>query len=289
MTFSKTWQLLVGCLALMVAMVGCYQGTGDSAAPTAVASSIPPTLTPTSTPSPTLTPEAEGSATIGVDAESALFDTITPEASDSVDLVAEPLTTSVAQSDTTDGWQLSATAIVAEITQTHEYSLTQTAIAAGFGEPTLAPLTPTPTGAPVGVTPVPGGSCVHQVVAGDNLFRLSIRYGVTIDQIAAANGISNIQLITVNQRLTIPGCGTTGNVPPPTTSAGLNTQNPGGVVTNPGTGTSTCAGTYVVQQYDTLFQISLQCGVPMQSIANANGIANPSIIIIGDQLVIPSS
>jgi LysM repeat protein len=53
------------------------------------------------------------------------------------------------------------------------------------------------------VTPVPGGR-THVVVAGDNLFRISLRYGTTVQAIAAANNISNVNLIFVGQTLRIP-------------------------------------------------------------------------------------
>ena len=287
--FAKTWQLVVGCLMLIAVMAGCFQPADEALSGTAVAGSVPSaTWTPvpslTSTPSDTPTP-GEG---IQVVIETAI-PSPTPDAA--IDLIAQS-STEVAQEQVLESWELTATQIVATVTLGYEQMLTQTALAAGIG----STLTPTPTATTFGIDPqqpvvtsIPGGSCVHQVVAGDNLFRLSLRYGVTINDIAAANGISNIQLIVVNQRLTIPGCGTTGVFPPPTTTAGLTTANTGTTGTvNVGTGTATCPGTYTVQQYDTLFQISMRCGVPVQSIANANGISNINLIILSDTLVIPA-
>ena len=52
----------------------------------------------------------------------------------------------------------------------------------------------------------------YTVVPGDNLFRLSLRFNTTIQAIAAANGITNVNLIYVGQTLTIP---TGGGAPPP--------------------------------------------------------------------------
>jgi LysM repeat protein len=49
----------------------------------------------------------------------------------------------------------------------------------------------------------------HTVQAGQNLFRISLRYGVSISSIAAANGIANVNLIYVGQRLYIPCPGST--------------------------------------------------------------------------------
>ncbi len=48
------------------------------------------------------------------------------------------------------------------------------------------------------------GGRVHIVQAGENLFRISLRYGVSMNAIAAANGITNYNLIFAGQRLIIP-------------------------------------------------------------------------------------
>ena len=45
---------------------------------------------------------------------------------------------------------------------------------------------------------------VHIVQPGENLFRISLRYGVSMSAIAAANGITNYNLIFAGQRLVIP-------------------------------------------------------------------------------------
>jgi LysM repeat protein len=57
---------------------------------------------------------------------------------------------------------------------------------------------PSPPGAP------PGEGRVHVVGPGENLFRIALRYGVTIEDIARANNIVNPRYIYVGQELTIP-------------------------------------------------------------------------------------
>ncbi|HZY45707.1 MAG TPA: LysM peptidoglycan-binding domain-containing protein [Anaerolineae bacterium] len=52
-------------------------------------------------------------------------------------------------------------------------------------------------------TTTPGGN-TYVVQPGDNLFRIALQFGKTMQAIAAANGLSNINLIFVGQRLTIP-------------------------------------------------------------------------------------
>ena len=44
----------------------------------------------------------------------------------------------------------------------------------------------------------------YVVQPGDNLFRIALKYGVTVEAIAAANAISNIRLIHPGQSLVIP-------------------------------------------------------------------------------------
>jgi len=184
-----------------------------------------------------------------------------------------------------------ATAIIQEATQVF---LDQTATAQGPQLPieTATPtqnLFATATPTPFVGQPPSGANCVHQVVAGENVFRLSLRYGVSINDIAVASGIANPNLILVGDRLVIPGCGTTGVFPPPTSPATAGDGTGGSVGGGTGTGTGGSAGgiTHTVQQYESLFEISMRYGVPIQTIANANGISNINLITIGDQLIIP--
>jgi LysM repeat protein len=66
-----------------------------------------------------------------------------------------------------------------------------------------------PTGTtPPGPTPIPPkpGTCraYHLVRPGENLYRISLAYGVPMSAIAAANGIVNYNLIYAGQTLCIP-------------------------------------------------------------------------------------
>ncbi len=111
----------------------------------------------------------------------------------------------------------------------------------------------------------------HVVQPGDTLSAIARRYGTTVTAIAQANNILNPNLIFVGQVLTIPD----GSSPPP--PAPPPSPPPGG-----GGG-----GSYTVQPGDTLNRIAVRFGVTVQAIAQANGIANPNLIFVGQVLTIP--
>jgi LysM repeat protein len=130
-------------------------------------------------------------------------------------------------------------------------------------EPTAEPSsTPLPTPEPtVEVTPE-----TYVVRAGDTLSRIGRAYGVTVDQLAAANSISNPNRITVGQVLTIPGRG----IPAPAAPPGEPEIE-----------------TYVVRPGDTLWRISRELKVDLDALAAANQIADVNRIRAGQVLTIP--
>jgi hypothetical protein len=79
----------------------------------------------------------------------------------------------------------------------------------------------------VSVVPVEAaGNCgVHYVQRGENLFRISLRYGVNMYAVAAANGITDVTRIYAGQTLVIP-CGGTAQQPSyPTYHPPVNNPN----------------------------------------------------------------
>ncbi|MGQ0601367.1 MAG: LysM peptidoglycan-binding domain-containing protein [Anaerolineales bacterium] len=116
-----------------------------------------------------------------------------------------------------------------------------------------------PSGAtvPPAPQPVPG---TYVVQAGDNLFRIALRFNTTVLALQQANGLFSTR-IYAGQRLVIPGAGAP--VPPP-----------GG------------QRTYIVQRGDTLFRIGLRYGVTVAALQAANGLRG-TLIYAGQTLVIP--
>lgn len=87
---------------------------------------------------------------------------------------------------------------------------------------TVAP-TPTPA-APAGTTTAP--ATTHTVVAGETGWSVARKYGVTIQDLARANGLSESMTIRVGQRLTIPAAGQTATAANVVTAPGQGSPTP---------------------------------------------------------------
>ncbi|MFN8377642.1 MAG: LysM peptidoglycan-binding domain-containing protein [Anaerolineae bacterium] len=312
-TSRRNIQKLVwsGLLMSMLALAGCYQPAGDTLEATSVSMIAtytpvpsetpvgPPTATPiqliavTNTPDPLALAQTQIAA---ADAQQVAEDPFSATAtamsmgigvSQPLELTPQDpmLQTATAMSrgmilpttdpfgqPTLDPLFVTATAYITNATATAAAPMTQT-MAALF--PSITPfVTQPPFFTPVATNP-PTGTCTHTVTAGQNLFRISLQYNTTVDAIAAANGIVNPQLIVVGQVLTIPGCGSGGS------------GGGGGTVLPPTTGLQPGEQIHVVRQNETLMDISVQYGVPVNSIATRNGLSNPNMIFINQELIIP--
>jgi LysM repeat protein len=109
-------------------------------------------------------------------------------------------------------------------------------------------------------TPGAGTTVTHVVQPGENLFRIALKYGTTVEAIAATNGIVNPNVVYVGQQLTIPQ---------------------GSVTPGPG------VRYHVVQPGETLSGIAMRYGTTPWTIAAANGIANINYVYAGQTLRIP--
>jgi spore germination protein len=94
---------------------------------------------------------------------------------------------------------------------------------------------------------------IHVVQRGENLWLISQRYGVTINQILTANQLADPNRLVVGQSLVIP----------------------------------TNFKYHTVRSGETLWMIAARYGTSVQAIIQANRISNPSLIFPGTVLVIP--
>jgi LysM repeat protein len=133
------------------------------------------------------------------------------------------------------------------------------------------------------VTVVVVSAASYVVQPGDTLWRISRQFGTTVDAIVQANHIPNPNLIYVGQVLEIP-VGPTATPPPPGPTPTAGPPQPTPTPTTP-----PAQQLYVVQPGDTLTRIAARFGVSVQAIVQANNIANPNLIYVGQVLVIPGA
>jgi LysM repeat protein len=104
---------------------------------------------------------------------------------------------------------------------------------------------------------------IHTVRWGETLYLIARQYGTTMQAIASANNLRNLNFVYAGQRLVIPTSGS----PSPTGSTGL----------------------YVVQRGDTLRTIASRYGTTVSYLASLNGLGNPNFIWVGQRLKVPSA
>jgi len=263
---------------------GCLLRASTEEIPaTAVAQNLP-TLTPTATETTVLpTPEPQITTVVITTTPDAAL--LAAQATADAFATMDAQITAVAQLDVTiDPVILQVTLDVAAATQA-VFSLTQSAEA-----PLLLPsLTPTPeffqpTATTQLVQPV-GSDCTHVVTAGQNLFRIGLQYGVGYQTIANYNGIANPALISIGQQIQIPNCGQGTSDGFNTVSSGVSVNDPNAVGTAIGVG-GVCGDIYIVEQYETLFGISMKCNVLIRDILalNSDKISDPDRIYYHQEL-----
>jgi LysM repeat protein len=129
----------------------------------------------------------------------------------------------------------------------------------------FAPSRPAP--APiVEATPAPAPSATHTVVKGDNLWSIARKYGITIDELAAANQLAKAASLRLGQTLSVPA------------KAAAPAVATGGEAAN----------TYAVVSGDTLGSIARKHGTTATALRTANNLKGDALRI-GQKLVIPGN
>jgi CSLREA domain-containing protein len=134
--------------------------------------------------------------------------------------------------------------------------------------------TPTPVASP---TPRPGSTTIHVVQPGETLFRIALKFRVTVSALQAANNLRGT-LIFPGQRLTIPGAAVTSTPTPAVSGTRTRTSTP--------TRTPTAPRTYIVVTGDTLFSLAIRFGTTVAKLQAANNLRGTRIYV-GQVLVIP--
>ncbi|HEX2908859.1 MAG TPA: LysM peptidoglycan-binding domain-containing protein [Phototrophicaceae bacterium] len=117
------------------------------------------------------------------------------------------------------------------------------------------------------VAPAAAQQTVHVVQPGENLFRIALQYGVGMDAIAQANGISNTAQIYAGQQLVIP-----------------NYDAAPAVVENPMV--AVAPDYHTVQDGETLDSIALMYGLTVEQLMQSNNLFDRNWVLPGQQLLV---
>ncbi len=300
--------VLIGLCACLI-MSGCYQGYGQEVNSQAELEALLLSLTPNNDP-PTVPPLPQASPSV------TLVPTIAPATDTPAPIIAEGGTIihivapgdtlfNIAQQYNVQMELLSALNGIADpeslfpeqaliipptnapAEPTQESTQTSNLPTASATVPATQTETPTLT-----VTPSPTTTeesqlsadvqAVHRVETGQTLFQISQQYSVSLDTLAAANALDDTSQLAIGQELVIPAndADTTSLL---NLSATLIVEE---AVLNVPTATANPA-VHVVSAGDTLYQISLEYGISLESLAGANNISDTNQVVVGQELQIP--
>ncbi len=132
---------------------------------------------------------------------------------------------------------------------------------------------------PLGGAPQTAVPATHVVQAGETLKSIATLYGLTVDNLASRNNITDVDRIFVGQVLNIQAAAPATPSPSP-----IPTIEPA-----PLQDTSREAPSllYTVKGGDTLFRIATRYGLTVNDLVRANNVADPTVIYSGQQLIIP--
>ena len=136
------------------------------------------------------------------------------------------------------------------------------------GEAAEPAITEEPTAAPTGNTQEQS----YTVQAGDSLYRLSLLFGVSIEDLIAANNLANPNSLELGQELIIPVAGFAETAAPAAATAAATEER-----------------IHVVRAGDSLFSIGRQYGFTIEELQTYNSLDNPNQLAIGQEIRIPAS
>jgi LysM repeat protein len=119
----------------------------------------------------------------------------------------------------------------------------------------------------------------YKIQKGDSLSKIAARHGITANELAALNNISNPNLIRIGQTLALPAHATPSSSPAP--AASRPTPSPAPAATASG-------ASYTVVAGDNLTKIARAHGVTIAALRSANNLSS-DVIRIGQKLVIPGA
>ena len=135
---------------------------------------------------------------------------------------------------------------------------------------------------------------VHEVQAGDTLYSISKKYGVSVSAIQEANGFSD-NGIKVGQKIKIPdatvSASATASAPAQTSKTVTASSNPPAVSESSSSAAAKTSansdGTYIVQKGETWFGISKKHGISVADLQKLNGVGSDAALKVGQKIKVP--
>ncbi|MFN8456778.1 MAG: LysM peptidoglycan-binding domain-containing protein [Anaerolineae bacterium] len=239
------WLVALTVLIVNVALFACHEQVEAN-----IATSARPAERPTATPKPMSTPTA--SATAGKLTSKAATFTPTPTVAPVLHVIksGEMLLAIAAEYDTS----VEAIMMVNDITDPTTLQI---------GQQLLIPVTPTPV---VKTSPTPTVALVfHTIEAGDTLLALAIQYDTTVDDLMAANWLTDPSGLQIGQKLVIPPAN--------------------GALPNPIKWAPTAV--YKIEDGDTLLGIAAEYGSTLEDILAVNQDLEADTLQIGQAINVP--
>ena len=147
---------------------------------------------------------------------------------------------------------------------------------------------------------------VHEVQKGETLYSISRTYGISVNAIQEANGMSD-NAIKVGQKIKIPdaassqgqsaqGSSVTKSATSSSSSDSANAKpssqsSASAQTANSASQTNTASsdGTYIVQKGETWFGISKKYGISVADLQKLNGVGSDAPLKVGQKLTVPSA
>ncbi len=130
----------------------------------------------------------------------------------------------------------------------------------------------------------------HTITPGESLSSIAAQDGLTVAQLAAANGISTDQMLVTGRVVAIPPQSGAGVSSATTASTGTTSAAsvPASTTSSASTsaGSSSGGGDYLVHRGDTLTSIAARAGTSIAAIAAANGLDADGILPAGRRLTV---
>lgn len=171
----------------------------------------------------------------------------------------------------------------------------------------LRALLPTAVAAMLALPASASAAFPHVVAPGESLSSVAASDGLTVEELAAANGLSPEASLIAGNTLMIPAAGSSsgsgegassaesssGSEGSASSSEGLGSAGEGSGSAGEGSGsaagTGSAAGSYVVQPGDTLSAIAVNAGTSVDQLAGANGIDPNGPLLSGAVLTLTST